>query len=215
MDIIETTRAYVKRRLLSELEPAQGAYRYTHTLRVAQLGREIARAEELDEEMLVLGCLLHDIGYVLCKSREDYDYHGRLSAGIAREFLLGEGYDPEKTESVCYGILIHTLEEEKLPRPASVLERSVSDADNIDRFDAYRLYEGLRWAKPEELSCNELLALAERKEKGHQRLREVPFFTDTARRLWNEKLDLGEEYYARLAAQMRFTLAWDPAPETL
>ena len=42
-----------------------------------------------DEEMLVLGCLLPDIGYVLCKTQEDYNYHGRLSAGIAREFLLG------------------------------------------------------------------------------------------------------------------------------
>lgn len=215
MDIIEKTRGYVKGRLLGELEREQGAYRYTHTLRVAQLGRDIARAEGLDEEMLVLACLLHDIGYVLCKTQEDFNYHGRLSAGIAREFLLGEGYDPEKTESVCYGILIHTLEEEKLPRPATVLERSVSDADNIDRFDAYRLYEGLRWAKPEALDCAALLALAERKARGHKGLRDFPFFTDTARRLWNEKLDLCEAYYTRLAAQMRTTLAWDPTPEHL
>lgn len=215
MNIIETTRSYVKHRLLTELTRGDAAYRYTHTLRVAELGRQIARAEGLDEEMLVLACLLHDVGYVACVTQEDYNYHGRLSAEIAREFLLGEGYDPEKTESICYGILIHTLEEEKFPRSATVLELSVADADNIDRFDAYRLYEGMRWAKPEEMTASDLLELARRKVKGHENLRTFPFATDTARTLWNEKLDLCVEYYQRLARQMEVTLAWDSAPETL
>lgn len=214
MDIIQATQTYVKRRMLTELADG-GPYRYTHTLRVAQLGREIARAEGLDEEMLVLACLLHDVGYVACVTDEDYMYHGRLSAAIARDFLLGEGYDREKTERICYGILIHTLEDEKFPRPATVLELSVADADNIDRFDAYRLYEGLHWAKPEELSAAELLSLARRKVQGHENLRTFPFATDTARRMWNEKLDLCVEYYQRLTRQMEVTLAWDSDPETL
>ena len=63
--------------------------------------------------------------------------------------------------------------------------------------------------------ASQLLDLAERKALGHRRLRDIPFFTDTARRLWNEKLDLCETYYTRLAAQMRTTLAWDPTPEHL
>lgn len=215
MNMIETTQYYVKQRMLTEIARGDAAYRYTHTLRVAELGRRIARAEGLDEEMLVLACLLHDIGYVNCKTQEDYNYHGRLSADIARKFLLGVGYDAEKTESICYGILIHTLEEEKFPRPATILELSVADADNIDRFDAYRLYEGLRWAKPEEMTISELLAMAERKAKGHKDLRTYPFATETARKMWNEKLDLCVEYYQRLARQMEVTLAWDSAPETI
>lgn len=214
MDLLQKTQSYVKGRLLTELSPADGQYRYTHTLRVADLGRQIARAEGLDEEMLVLACLLHDIGYVSCVTDEDYMYHGRLSSAIARDFLLGEGYDPEKTESVCYGILIHTLEEERLPREATVLERSVADADNIDRFDAYRLYEMTRWGKPEALSAQELLEFARRKVKGLEGLWEFPFFTDTARALWHDHLALCREYFARLQRQMEVTLAWDPHPET-
>ena len=109
--IVEVTRQYVKRRLLSELSEENGYYRYTHTLRVAQIGLDIARSEGLDEEMTVLGCLLHDIGYVICKTDRDFEDHGRLSAQIAEEFLRSQGYDPVKTESICYGIRVHTQEE--------------------------------------------------------------------------------------------------------
>ena len=34
-------------------------YRYDHTLRVADIGGEIARSEGLSEEALVMACLLH------------------------------------------------------------------------------------------------------------------------------------------------------------
>ncbi len=36
-------------------------YRLEHTMRVANIGKEIAREEGLNEEALVIGCLLHDI----------------------------------------------------------------------------------------------------------------------------------------------------------
>lgn len=214
-DIMEHARQYVKRRLLTGLEPSQGRYRYAHTLRVADIGRGIARAEGLDEEMLVLGCLLHDVGYVLCQTDEDYADHGRLSADIAAEFLRDAGCDPEKADSICYGVRIHTLEEAKFPRPATALELSVGDADNIDRFDAYRLYEGLCWLKPESLTCAELKAQAARKAEGHDRLRSIPFATPTATRLWQEKLNFCVDYYTWLEAQMAATLAWDEEPERL
>ena len=215
MDLIARTQQYVKRRLLTELPDSQGAYRYTHTLRVAALGRELARAEGLDEEMLVLGCLLHDIGYVACQTQADYDDHGLLSSQIAAEFLAAEGYDPQKAASVCYGVRIHTQEEAQFARPATPLELSVGDADNIDRFDAWRLYEGLHWLKPEQLSCAGLREQAQKRVQGHERLRNLSFATPTAQQLWNQRLDLCVAYYARLEAQMTATLAWDAQPEQL
>ena len=215
MNLLQKTQHYVKHRLLTELPPADGNYRYTHTLRVADIGRQIARREGFDEEMLVLSCLLHDVGYVACVTDEDYLYHGRHSAAIAREFLLGEGYDEEKTESVCYGILIHTLEDERFPRPATPQELSVADADNIDRFDAYRLYEMTRWTKPEESSVRELRETAEKKVESLERLWDFPFATDTARSLWHENLALCRTYFIRLLRQMEVTLTWDPNPESL
>ena len=43
-------------------------YRYDHTLRVADIGGEIARSEGLSEEALVMACLLHDVGYPECRN---------------------------------------------------------------------------------------------------------------------------------------------------
>lgn len=208
--IIESAQQYVKQRLLSELEPEPGYYRYTHTLRVAQIGREIARAEGLDAEMVVLSCLLHDIGYVECKCQQDFEDHGRLSAQIAEAFLLGKGYDPVKTESICYGIRVHTQEEEARVRKANAVEETVSDADNIDRFDSYRLYKMLQADALDRLSCREIAELAGKREERARFLRSLPFATATARKLWNEKLDLWETFYGQLKVQMETTLLWDP-----
>ena len=213
--ILAAAQQYAKQQLLTGLEPVHGRYRYTHSLRVAELGRRIARAEGLDEELLVLACLLHDVGYVRCQTEADYIDHGRLSAEMAAEFLREQGYDAAKAESVCYGIRIHTLEEEKHPRPATTLENTVGDADNIDRFDAYRLYEGLMRDKLDALTCAEVQQLAARRADRLGQLADWPFATETAAALWREKLAQNQAYYNDLRAQMDATLAWDPQPETL
>jgi len=208
--VVDAAKQYVKKRLLAELEPEHGYYRYTHTLRVADIGRRLARTEGLDEEMLVLACLLHDIGYVACRTDGDFEDHGRLSAEIAEEFLLSQGYDPVKTESICYGIRVHTQEEQNRVRKATVLEESVSDADNIDRFDSYRLYQSLRRDEPDQRSCRETADLAGKWEGRIEYLRSLPFATPTAQTMWNEKLDLWEAVYGQLRRQMETTLRWDP-----
>lgn len=209
-EIVEKTRRYVKQRFLEELKQEDGYYRYTHTLRVAELGRQIARAEGLDEEQLVLGCLLHDIGYVACKKQTDYADHGLLSAEIAEGFLREQGYDPVQTESICYGIRIHTQPEEDMLRPASVLELSVSDADNIDRFDAWRFSRSLYWDGLDKLTVRQMKQLGRTRVERMDQLRLLSFATDTGRRLWEQKLDLWTEFYTRLEQQMDATLRWDP-----
>ena len=208
--IVEKTRYYVKQRLLSELKPEDGYYRYTHSLRVADICGRIARAEGLDEEMLLLGGLLHDIGYVACRRSTDYADHGLKSAEIAREYLLEQGYDPEKTESICYGIRIHTQEEETRLRPGTALEESISDADNIDRFDAWRFSRSLYWDGLEKLHMTPMGNLARTRVQRMKQLRSISFATDTARKLWNEKLDLWVDFYTRLERQTEVTLRWDP-----
>ena len=209
-EIVEKTRRYVKQRFLEELKQEDGYYRYTHTLRVAELGRQIARAEGLDEELLVLGCLLHDIGYVACKKQTDYADHGLLSAEIAEGFLQEQGYDPLKTESICYGIRIHTQPEEDMLRPASVLELSVSDADNIDRFDAWRFSRSLYWDGLDKMTVRQMKHLGRTRVERMDQLRQLSFATDAGRRLWEQKLDLWTEFYTRLEQQMDATLRWDP-----
>lgn len=210
---ISQAKDYIKRRFLEELEPQAGAYRYHHTLRVASLGHQIAQTERLDQEALTLACLLHDIGYVRCKTQADFDDHGRLSAEVAREYLTERGYDPEKIETICFGIRIHTLADSQVPRQPTPLEQSVSDADNIDRFDAYRLYEGFSWEKPETKAPAELLACAQKRIVRYTQYLEMPFGTKTAAGLWQDRLGFCIAFFRRLQAQMEATLAWEmPKP---
>ena len=209
MDIIQTTKAYIKSRFLAEMKGSDGYYRYTHSLRVAAICRDIVMEEGLDEEMLVLGGLLHDIGYVACKSKLDYADHGLKSAEIAADFLKKQGYDPERAESICYGIRIHTQEDEARIRPATVLEDSVSDADNIDRFDAWRFSRSLAWDGLDKMTVPQMRRLAITRCQKMQELRNLRFATDTARAMWNEKLELWTDFYSRLGDQMDLTLGWD------
>lgn len=208
--IVLAARNYVKDRFLMEMKKEDGYYRYTHTLRVAEIGRQIAKLEGLDEEMLLLGCLLHDIGYVDCKKQTDYADHGLQSARIAWQFLSEQGYDPEKTESICYGIRIHTQPEEEMARTATVLELSIQDADNIDRFDAWRFSRSLCWDGLDKMTITQMKELAQRRGSRMEELRALPFATGAARTLWEEKLSLWTDFYNRLERQMVCTHNWDP-----
>lgn len=209
MNIIQMTQSYIKHRFLTELNREDGYYRYTHTLRVADIGRQIARKEGLDEEMLVLGCLLHDIGYVACITKLDYADHGLKSAEIAAEYLTAHGYAPAKTESICYGIRVHTQEDSERIRPATVLEDSISDADNIDRFDAWRFSRSLYWDGLDKLSVPKMKDLAVTRCQRMAQLRNLAFATETGRKLWNDRIDLWVDFYSRLERQMDRTLDWD------
>ena len=85
--LVQQTEAFLKRcfdsgRFLSE-RPEEKAYRLEHTYRVANLGREIARREGMDETELVIACLLHDLSYGEGFGEKDWKDHGRCSAALA------------------------------------------------------------------------------------------------------------------------------------
>ena len=206
MNLIEQTREHLLRTLESGCEEMKKVpYRYEHSLRVAAVGREIARAEGFDEEAMVLACLLHDIGYARCRTREDYDHHGALSADMAREWLTENGYDQEKTETICYGILAHTEYPEKLPRPCTPFEESVGDADNIDRFDALRMADTLAYFDLMKKRPAEILELCCRQIGRYESYQEMTLGTRTAEALWRDRLDYQLEFYRRLTRQMTQT----------
>ena len=62
-------------------------YRLQHSYRVAHAAKEIARKEGLDEEGLIIGALLHDVGYCCLCSENVWNEHGRLAARLVRPFL--------------------------------------------------------------------------------------------------------------------------------
>lgn len=185
-------------------EPAQKNYRLEHSLRVANLCAEIARAEGMDEEALTVAGLLHDVGYG-ADFPPDYDWknHGRDGARMARPFLETLGLPAETVEDICFAIAIHVDDEAGFPGRRTPFAETVGDADNIDRFDAWRIYESVRYqAGLEEKSLPEKLEWIRNRLSGLKKLGEMRLATPTANALWQDKLEFQTLYFTRLLDQM-------------
>ena len=119
-------------------------YRWQHTLRVVNIGKQIAESEGANLEHVLAGCLLHDLAHF--DDDDNYINHGRLAAHICRPFLENIGYSEEDINAICYAVAVHVDGESDFEHPQTVEAEIVSDADNIDRFSAYRI---LLYCQPE------------------------------------------------------------------
>ena len=205
-DLVKKTEDFVKARFdggryLNE-HPEAKAYRLAHTYRVANIGRSIAREEGFDETEFVLACLLHDVSYCEDFGETGWRDHGRASARIARPFLLSLGLPEDRVGEICFGIAIHVDDEADFEGERTAFARSVCDADNIDRFDAYRIHENLLNARYTELSPAEQRAHVEGRIAELRRFMDIEFATETGRRLWRERLEYYVGFYQKLLAQL-------------
>jgi len=178
-------------------------YRVEHSYRVANIGRRIAEKEGLDETAMVIACLLHDVAY--CRelnTPEEQRGHGRLSAQIARPFLQTLELTEEQVNDICYGIAIHVDDEADFKWHRSTFAETVSDADNIDRFDAYRIYEGLYYAAFHEMTWAEKKGRVDSMLQQLEKLKDFPMATATARELWQQRLAYYRSFYERLRDQL-------------
>jgi len=185
-------------------KPKQKEYRLEHTYRVASIGKEIAQKENLDIDVLVVGCLLHDISYIYeMESEDDSLNHGRKSAQIAREFVMGLDMDAKLKNELLYGIAIHVDDKADFEGERTVLAESIGEADNIDRFDRYRLYENLLYSNLSNMSLDEQMGYASKRVERLKNLKKYVFRTKTSNRMWNEKLDYQIGYYEGLLEQLQ------------
>lgn len=182
--------------------PEAKAYRLEHSFRVANIGRRIAAEEGFDETELIVACLLHDIAYCEDFGENGWKEHGRRSAAIARPFLEALGMPDNRIADICFGIAIHVDDKADFPGKRTPFALSIGDADNIDRFDVYRIHEGLfregfldmGFEEKREFVCRRL-----------QRLRELislPMGTKAAERLWKDRLLFCVSFYEKLADQL-------------
>ena len=183
--------------------PTDRDYRLEHSYRVANIAKVIAEAEGFDVTNAVIAGLLHDISY--CEemvTREDRLNHGRRSAAIARPFLEGLGLSADVVNEICYGIAIHVDDEADFQCDRTPFCETVGDADNIDRFDAYRIHDTLRWIKFSEMP------LAEKRETVISTIarlteyKEMKLGTATAKKLWLARLDYYIGFYEKLKVQL-------------
>lgn len=183
--------------------PEDKAYRIEHSYRVANIGRQIAASEGFDETEMTIACLLHDISYCEEFGENGWKEHGRRSAQIARPFLKGLGIPDARIEDISYGIAIHVDDDADFEGERTPFALTVGDADNIDRFDAYRIYEGLRYNDFDKMNYAEKCSYVEKRLLRLKELRELPNGTKTADALWKSRIDFYIVYFEKLADQLR------------
>ena len=203
---IEQTEAFLKQKLDSgaylNANPQAKAYRLEHSYRVANIGRQIARMEGFDETEMAIACLLHDISYCEEFGENGWKEHGRRSAAIARPFLKELGLAADRIEDICYGIAIHVDDEADFPGERTPFALSVGDADNIDRFDAYRIHETLSHDKFLELPFDAKQDYVTKRISRLGELMELPMGTQAAAALWRERVGFYLTFFEKLSAQL-------------
>lgn len=196
---------FLRERFLSSdaMDAAARSYRFRHTLRVAELGRRIARAEGLSEDALVVGCLLHDLAYSeVMPDEAAWRGHGRRSAALARPFVETLTLPDADREALLFGIAIHVDDVSGFPGERSPLACSIGDCDNLDRFDVYRVYEQLERVGFSTLDADAQRAFVAKAQAHLRHCENAPVSTATARALWQDRLAFQNEFYRRLSAQL-------------
>ncbi|MBR5943150.1 MAG: HD domain-containing protein, partial [Clostridia bacterium] len=79
---------------------------------------------------------------------------------------------------------------------------TVGDADNIDRFDAYRIHEILCRDGFTEKNFNEKLAYVTKRITKLRELKDMPVGTSAAKELWTSRLDYYIGFYEKLLRQL-------------
>ncbi len=205
-ELVRRTEEFLKERFDSALylnsHPEAKAYRLEHTYRVANIGRKIAEKEGFDETEMVIACLLHDVSYCEEFGENGWIEHGRRAAQIARPFLEELGLGQDRINEICYGIAIHVDEKADFPGEMTPFALTVGEADNIDRYDAYRIHEILSHEKFLDKGFDEKLEYLHKRLARLRELEGISFSTKTADEMWKTRLSFQIEFLENLQNQL-------------
>ena len=206
-DLITKTEEFVKRRfdaaVYLNLHKDAKAYRIEHTYRVANIGKMIAESEGFDETEMVVACLLHDVSYCEEFGENGWNDHGRRSAAIARPFLTELGFPADRINDICYGIAIHVDDKADFSGERTPFALSVGDADNIDRFDVWRIHETLAGDRFIEKDYDEKLEYVQKRLVRLKELENMPMGTVSAEKIWRSRIAFQICFYERLDGQIK------------
>lgn len=121
----ETIRAYVEE-TMAETDPVHD---FQHVLRVLWNALDIARGEEIDRDILIAACLLHDVG----RPAEMADRslcHAEVGSEMAYRFLRSLGWSEGRAAWVRDCILTHRYRAGR--RPQSQEAMILFDADKLE-----------------------------------------------------------------------------------
>ena len=179
-------------------------YRWQHTLRVTHYGRQIAEAEGANVELVMAACLLHDSEWFSdLSSKVESSEHGRFAAREIHLFLEQAGFSPEEVDNICYSVAVHVDGKAGYEHTHTLEARVTSDADNIDRFGAFRV---LLWCVGDMGDYEALIAKLTARIQRLKDYREQQILeTATGNRLFNQQLDLQVDFFQKLIVEHAIT----------
>ncbi len=205
-ELTEKAEAFLKRKFDDAIylndHPDAKAYRIEHTYRVANIGREIAQKEGFNETEMVIACLLHDISYCEEFGENGWADHGRRAACIARPFLEELGLADDRIDDICYGIAIHVDDKADFAGERTPFALSVGDADNIDRFDVYRIHETLSNDNFLSMTYEHKTQYCQTRLARLHKLIDMQLGTKTAGEMWRSRLSFYISFYEKMSRQL-------------
>lgn len=208
--LIEKTERFLKRKFDESNylrgHPEEKAYRLEHSYRVANIGKEIAEKEQFAVTEMVIACLLHDVSY--CEEfsgKDDWLNHGRNAAKIAYPFLKELELPEERINDICYGIAIHVDDKADCDGKRTPFALTIGDADNLDRFDVYRMYESLHKNNFKDMDISLKKTYVEKKITELYKLLPMKLGTKSAEALWKERLLFYITFYEKLNTQLKIS----------
>lgn len=128
-ELVEATKVFVKQ----QLENAEGGHDWFHTIRVFNNVKLIAKGENVDDLVVALGALLHDIA-----DSKFHDGDETIGPRVAREFLFEHNVDSSVIEHV-----VKIIENISFNKSLEAGEKFISlelqvvqDADRLDAIGA-------------------------------------------------------------------------------
>ncbi|MEE6210524.1 HD domain-containing protein [Salarchaeum sp. III] len=203
----EDVRAVARSYFTAELSPAHDWF---HVERVeANAERLAARRADVDERVLRLSVLLHDIG----RAREDrgeIEDHAEWGAEEAREILEERDAEEATVDAVAHCIRAHRYSNDVEPETAEA--KVVSDADNLDALGAVGVARCFSYggeigspiydpSLPPE--ADDSVAGETQFNHVHKKLLDLPerMYTDAGRDLAEERAGFVREFAQRLEAE--------------
>lgn len=173
----------------------EGTHGFSHVERVFNLCLHIGREEGADLEILALAALLHDIARPLEDAGKVED-HAAEGARIAKRFLLGLGYPPEKAEAVAHAIEAHRFS--RGPEPQTLEAKILSDADKLDAIGAIGVARVFMYSGEH---GRDIEASLKHFEEKILKLKDL-MYTETAKRMAEERHRFTVEFIERIRREI-------------
>lgn len=204
--ILRETEKYLYEYLSkADYEQHEIDYRYEHSLRVANIGLKLAEMENANKKVVVIGCLLHDLGKFDTKINRD---HGRISATVARTFLEKFDLSDKEIGDICYAIATHVDGESGYEYEDILEAKIVTDADNIDRYSSSKIKQSRIWELNDPIKSikAKINTLEERIDQHKQFLEKGILQTPSGNQLFKEKLKLQIYFNTELLNDLKLTV---------